>query len=1026
MSQKETYFNPFPGLRSFEEDEEYLFFGRETQIDELLGILGKQKFLAVVGASGSGKSSLVKSGLLPSLHSGFMSGIGSGWKISVFRPGDDPIGNLAKALCSEEILDEHESMDQDSWPMVLSVLRRSKKGIEETIRQFGLYQGENLLLVVDQFEELFRFSKYEKVAQKGTRDSVVFINLLLEVVKQSKFPVYIVFTMRSDFLGNCTEFRGLPETINEGLYLIPRMTREERKVAITGPIKVGGAEISQPLLTMLLNEVGDNPDQLPILQHALMRTWDYWMKNDNPDNPIDVKHYEAIGRMEHALSFHADEAYGEIPDKKGKEICEHMFKALTDEGTTAGGVRKPTKVSELMEYIEAPLDKIVPIIEIFRQRGRSFLMPPVGVEITEDTVIDISHESLMRVWERLSIWVREEAESADIYKRIANAAALYQEGKAGLYRNPELQIAQLWRERVKPNEKWAMQYDKSYVRAMTFLDHSQQAHDFALEQKEIEQKKRLKRSRIIAIVISIAFVVALVMAVFAYMKELEAVEQTKLATHEKELAILAQEETAREHEIAEQQRELAEKQSKIAIENQKAAEQAKLKAEKLALIAQEQKNKAIIAQQLTEVKSKEAIQARDSANQAFIIAEKARVEAENAKLKAIASQQEAQRLRNLAEATNKAFVAAKLLGQGKYEQAKDSALLSYDMYAANGGVGKNTEIYNVLNQVWNAEESGGNSFTEHTEPIRSIQVNPNNGQLISVDENGKVIFSEFANNKLSKKSEVKMNHSLRKMDVSVDGSYVVTSDAESEVRLYRSEEFEAGKDALHQFNVKGGLLNLQLLKNESSNYLLVGNSSGSRVYEFNENAINPVAINSMPLGHGLLSVSPDFNYAVTTNTTSFTINKVISGNDGLQIKPVLNDPVVGNVTSVAYFKQSNYIAVGLSTGQIYVYSISNLENHFVIHNHKSSVTSIKFVPIDDGLLLISGSYDNTCVLVDLKKVLEGDKTASNGVVLKGHSGWIYDISISKDQRYLFSASKDKSIRYWFIYSSDLVNTLKNR
>src|SRR4051812_12079926 len=106
MSLNEEYFNPFPGLRSFEEEEEYLFFGREKQIDELINKLSKTRFLAVVGASGSGKSSLVKSGLLPSLHSGYLSAAGSGWRICTFRPGNDPIGNLSQALSSNEILGE--------------------------------------------------------------------------------------------------------------------------------------------------------------------------------------------------------------------------------------------------------------------------------------------------------------------------------------------------------------------------------------------------------------------------------------------------------------------------------------------------------------------------------------------------------------------------------------------------------------------------------------------------------------------------------------------------------------------------------------------------------------------------------------------------------------------------------------------------------------------------------------------------------------------------------------------------------
>ena len=138
----------------------------------------------------------------------------------------------------------------------------------------------NLLVVVDQFEELFRYRQLES----GTHDSkhavseaaAAFTNLLLEAKAQTKYPIYIVLTMRSDFLGDCTQLPGLAEAINAGQYLVPRMSRDERRQAIAGPVAVGGAEISPVLLTRLVNDVGDNPDQLSILQHALNRTWARW------------------------------------------------------------------------------------------------------------------------------------------------------------------------------------------------------------------------------------------------------------------------------------------------------------------------------------------------------------------------------------------------------------------------------------------------------------------------------------------------------------------------------------------------------------------------------------------------------------------------------------------------------------------------------------------------------------------------------------------------------------------------------
>src|SRR5437870_4293859 len=159
--------------------------------------------------------------------------------------------------------------------------------------------------------------------------------------------------MLSDFIGDCMEYPGLPDAVNHGQYLVRRMTREELRSAITGPIAVGGGAITPRLVNRLLNDVGDDQDQLPELQHALMRTWDRWERHHQPGEPIDIPSYEAVGTMRHALSQHAEEAYEEIGSDRGRQIAERMFKALTDTFSDPRGVRSPTAVRELAEICDA-------------------------------------------------------------------------------------------------------------------------------------------------------------------------------------------------------------------------------------------------------------------------------------------------------------------------------------------------------------------------------------------------------------------------------------------------------------------------------------------------------------------------------------------------------------------------------------------------------------------------------------------------------------------------------------------------
>jgi WD40 repeat protein len=483
--------NPFPGLRPFELNESHLFFGRDGQVEKLIGKLARSHFLAVVGASGSGKSSLVRAGLLPALLSGLMGGTSSNWRMAVLRPGHDPLASLAAALNSSRPDDQESQQDAAiNVAMTEATLRRGSRGLIEAARQSGISSNENLLVLVDQFEEVFR------VARSGTGrvyedETATFVKLLLEAARQREVSIYVALTMRSDYLGDCARFFDLPEAINESQYLVPRLTRQELQQVITGPIAVCGGRIAPRLLSRLLNDMGDDQDQLPVLQHVLMRMWEK-SKEDRREEaatPIDLSDYEATGGMADALSQHADEALNSLPASL-HPIAETLFKALTEKGEDNREVRRPTLLAKLGEVTSASSNELKKIIEAFREPGRSFLMPPVPVRLKDDSLIDISHESLIRRWSALKKWVEEESESAKIYVRLAETAELHERGKAALWQNPDLQYALEWREQHQPNAAWAARYHPGFAGAMDFLEFSRQNEEEA--QRKHEQVKQAK------------------------------------------------------------------------------------------------------------------------------------------------------------------------------------------------------------------------------------------------------------------------------------------------------------------------------------------------------------------------------------------------------------------------------------------------------------------------------------------------------------------------------------------------------
>jgi len=495
--------NPFPGLRPFLPGEEHLFFGRESQTDRMVDKLAATRFLAVIGSSGSGKSSLVNCGLRVALRAGLMAEAGTAWRIARCRPGSEPIAALARALAEDGVLfDDFRAEGPGLMDIIATNLSMSRLGLVDVVEQSRLDPDVNVLVIVDQFEELFRFRKGGSVHDphdgRPDEQAVAFVALLIEAARQRRHRVHVVLTMRSDFLGDCAALPGLAEAINEGQYLVPRMTREERRLAITGPLDVSGVRIQPVLLTRLLNDVDDDPDQLSILQHALNRIRAAHLERDRGEGALDLTHYSAIGSMADALDRHAEAVREELGDDRERWIAQRLFRALTDTSNDPRGVRRPTPFGELCTLCEASPEALGGVIDAFRRADRSFLMPPADESLEPDTIVDISHESLMRTWRRLVGWVEEEARSARIYRRLLETARLHARGEAGLWRDPDLARALEWRERDRPNAAWADRYGGKVGQAMHFLDESAAAEEAERDRRREAAHRELEQTRAVA------------------------------------------------------------------------------------------------------------------------------------------------------------------------------------------------------------------------------------------------------------------------------------------------------------------------------------------------------------------------------------------------------------------------------------------------------------------------------------------------------------------------------------------------
>ncbi|HEY2648722.1 MAG TPA: ATP-binding protein, partial [Puia sp.] len=523
----EIHICPYTGLRSFTEEESLYFKGRDLQVDQITALLEQNKFLMVTGASGEGKSSLIYAGLIPNARAGFFRAKYSNWVIADFRPERDPVKNMARSL----------SREFDISPATLETeLRRGYSSLVDLYTNSSFYLDEeslpadlsendlkdrkrkaaNLLIIVDQFEEFFT-NPENFYNETVSRDSQIVVNLILETARiaiRKNLPVYLVCTMRSDYIGQCSAFRGLPEYIGFSQFFVPRLKRKDLKQVIEEPAVLSGIRISQRLIERLVFDIAEGLDQLPILQHALSRIWAVAKRGEEE---LDLIHYAMVGGMPaedlpdeeikkfrdwfnsmpvqqqgfyentglaRIIEIHANQLYenaweyynnrlkdNPVTQQEAKRIIAISFSCLTKIDNSRA-VRNRMSLEEITGIINNPRltsDVIGGVLNIFREQGNSFIRPfitdePSSQNLSPATVLDITHESLIRNWNKLNQWANREFEFYSTFLDFQKQLDRWKNsGKSRGYLLPvgPLSYFENWYRNCKPNRGWIMRYAES-------------------------------------------------------------------------------------------------------------------------------------------------------------------------------------------------------------------------------------------------------------------------------------------------------------------------------------------------------------------------------------------------------------------------------------------------------------------------------------------------------------------------------------------------------------------------------------
>lgn len=464
---------PFPGLRPFNGEESIFFKGRDEHIQKITGMLEANHFIMVTGASGDGKSSIVYAGVIPYAKAGFFKAEFNNWVIADFRPEKSPLENFTKSVNKNLAIDDIEKVESElrlGFSSLIDLYCSSSFYVDQNSNEFvtldsnqkksKLKKAANLLILVDQFEEFF--TNIENFSNDAlSEDCKITGNIILEtaaIALARKLPVYIVCTMRSDYIGQCPAFNKLPEFIGFSQFFVPRLKRKELQHVITEPAKLAGCKISNRLTQSLINNLGEGVDQLPVLQHALRQIWK--MAEEGREE-MDLIHLAKCGgispswlnredrllfdvwfscltvlekdllkkpSLENLLNAHANELYYKTSlesyhELTGAEIsreeCELIIKkvfqclTLTDQGRMVRNRMTLRQIVQIINKQGIDESKVSAVLYVFRIPGNTFIRPFIDEANSEkflfpDSILDITHESLIRNWTQLKSWAEEE------------------------------------------------------------------------------------------------------------------------------------------------------------------------------------------------------------------------------------------------------------------------------------------------------------------------------------------------------------------------------------------------------------------------------------------------------------------------------------------------------------------------------------------------------------------------------------------------------------------------------------------
>lgn len=488
---------PYQGLFAFQEKEANFFFGREAFVDQLINIVEQKPIVLVTGSSGSGKSSVVYAGLVPYLrHNG-------NWEIVGFRPGPQPVQALIAGLLPFLVTDMTSTQERRKNTSLAKEIMTGQISLDELVTQI-LNQNDNgqrMLLVIDQFEELYTLCQDEDVRHR-------FLDILLEATTAPLFQrrLFVVMTLRVDFLGQVLSYRPFSDRLHQADIKLGPMSQSEIKRAIENPAARQSVTFEEGLVSRIMHDVGSEPGGLPLLQFALTQLW-----NEQDSGRLTHQAYEEINGVTGALTRYADQIYQSL-DEPQKEQTRRVFMQLVRPGI---GTEDTRRLAYRLEFGDESWQLV--------QKLADSRLVVLGRTHDGQETVEIVHEALISEWQELREWINEDRAFRTWQERLR--AALYQwvesnMDEGALLRGMLLVEAERWFS-VRPDDLSVQ--EREFIQSSVGLREQREA----LKLAEQQAKERNRRNLITTLILALS--VTTLLSVFAISQWQQARNQQQIA-----------------------------------------------------------------------------------------------------------------------------------------------------------------------------------------------------------------------------------------------------------------------------------------------------------------------------------------------------------------------------------------------------------------------------------------------------------------------------------------------------------------